>query len=81
MSVSCNEVQNGKPDPEGYNSILEKLSISASDAIAVEDSPAGIEAALSAGIDVIGFDNKLQQDIAKATYYCDDMKKITSLIE
>ena len=40
----------GKPDPAVYLAALRSLGIEASEAIALEDSPRGVEAALNAGI-------------------------------
>ncbi|WP_341525317.1 HAD-IA family hydrolase [Nostoc sp. UHCC 0302] len=44
----------GKPDPAPYQVALNKLGISADQAIALEDSPSGIRAAVGAGIRTIG---------------------------
>lgn len=80
MSVSCDDVKKGKPDPEGYLRILSHLAVDSSSAIAVEDSPAGIVAAKAAGIEVIGFDNGLGQDITAATHQISDMRDVVQLI-
>ncbi|MEV6930382.1 HAD-IA family hydrolase [Dactylosporangium sp. NPDC051485] len=48
--VTDEDVASGKPDPEGYLRALWRLGVDAGDAIAVEDAPAGIEAARAAGI-------------------------------
>ena len=44
----------GKPDPEPYQVALNNLGIVAAQAIALEDSPSGIRAAVGAGIRTIG---------------------------
>ncbi|BAY39907.1 HAD-superfamily hydrolase subfamily IA, variant 3 [Nostoc sp. NIES-2111] len=44
----------GKPDPAPYQITLGKLKITAETAIALEDSPSGIRAAVGAGIRTIG---------------------------
>jgi beta-phosphoglucomutase len=44
----------GKPDPEPYKVALYKLGITAEQAIALEDSPSGIRAAVAANISTIG---------------------------
>jgi len=44
----------GKPDPAPYQVALEKLGIKAEEAIALEDSPSGIRAAIAANIRTIG---------------------------
>lgn len=48
--VAAEDVENGKPDPEGYLLALELLGAEAGDAIAFEDSEPGIDAARAAGI-------------------------------
>lgn len=44
----------GKPDPEPYKVALSKLGIHSEEAIALEDSPSGIRAAVGANIRTIG---------------------------
>ncbi|BCL35063.1 HAD family hydrolase [Nostoc sp. MS1] len=44
----------GKPNPAPYQVALSKLKITAENAIALEDSPSGIRAAVGAGIQTIG---------------------------
>lgn len=44
----------GKPDPAPYQDALNKLEITATEAIALEDSPSGIRSAVGAGIRTIG---------------------------
>lgn len=52
--VNGSEVKKGKPDPEVYLKLAEKLGAKASDCIVLEDALAGIEAGKSAGAKVIG---------------------------
>ena len=47
-------VKNGKPDPEIYLLTAAKLGVKPSDCIVFEDSIAGIQSAISAGMRVIG---------------------------
>lgn len=51
--VTSEDVSKAKPNPEMYAYALEKLGIEPQDAVAVEDSVAGKEAALGAGLKVI----------------------------
>lgn len=52
--VLCgDEVINRKPDPEIYLSVLHKMNTKAENAIVLEDSSVGVEAAYRAGIDCI----------------------------
>jgi beta-phosphoglucomutase len=52
--VLAEEAIAGKPDPASYQLVLSQLGISPKDAIALEDSPSGIQAAVGAGIYTIG---------------------------
>jgi HAD superfamily hydrolase (TIGR01509 family) len=52
--VSAEDVTKGKPDPEPYLRALEKLGARREECVIFEDSFAGIESAIRAGIDVIG---------------------------
>ena len=57
--VSAEDVQAGKPDPQGYSLAVSRLaeatgrSLRAGQSIAIEDSPAGIESAHGAGLKVL----------------------------
>jgi sugar-phosphatase len=51
--VTCDDIKNGKPDPEPYLKGASLLGISPKDCIVVEDAPAGIRAGNAAGARVI----------------------------
>lgn len=51
--LSGEEVARSKPDPEIYRTCLRLLEARAAEAVVVEDSEAGVRAALAAGIEVI----------------------------
>lgn len=54
-AVVCgDDVSRGKPAPDGYLEALRRLAVPASRALAVEDSPAGVRAARSAGLRCVG---------------------------
>jgi len=61
--VSAEEVEKGKPDPEGFLMVLSKLNenapqpISANECIVIEDSHWGIEAANNAGMHSVAITN------------------------
>lgn len=48
--VTSRDVVDGKPDPAGYRLACERLGVGPDHAVAVEDSPAGVRAALGAGV-------------------------------
>jgi len=51
-----------KPDPQAYRVALERLHVAAHDTVAIEDSPAGLEAARAAGIPVVVVRSRYFQD-------------------
>jgi mannitol-1-/sugar-/sorbitol-6-phosphatase len=51
--VTADDVHHGKPDPEPYRRGAELLKASPADCVVIEDAPAGIRSARSAGMKVI----------------------------
>ena len=51
--ASRDDVEHGKPDPEIYLLVARQLDIPQEDCLVVEDSPAGVKAALAAGMNVV----------------------------
>jgi sugar-phosphatase len=51
--VTAEDVVDGKPDPAGYLLACSRLGVSPSEALAVEDAPAGVRAAVAAGADQV----------------------------
>ncbi|HKL41290.1 MAG TPA: HAD family phosphatase [Clostridia bacterium] len=66
--VGGNLVKRGKPNPDIFEKALEISGMKGNECIVFEDSANGIQAAISAGIKCIGFNNKNQhsQDQSKA---------------
>ena len=52
--ISGDDVERGKPDPEGYLAAATALRIAPSNCVVVEDAPAGLAAARAAGMRSIG---------------------------
>lgn len=52
--TSVEDVKKVKPDPEGYLLTAERLGVSPSECIVIEDTPHGVAAAKAAGMYVIG---------------------------
>jgi FMN phosphatase YigB (HAD superfamily) len=48
--VCADEIQRGKPDPEGYLTASKRLGIDPASCVVIEDTPLGLEAARAAGI-------------------------------
>ena len=54
-----------KPDPDVYHRALSQLDVQATDAVAIEDSHTGIQAAVLAGIPALGFTGFAEDKDAK----------------
>ena len=52
-TIVGDEVRRGKPHPEPYLAAARALKVSASDCVALEDSPTGVRSATAAGCHVI----------------------------
>lgn len=55
--VDGNDVLKSKPDPEVFEKAAQQMHLHAKHCVVVEDAPAGIEAALSAGMRAVGLGN------------------------
>jgi HAD superfamily hydrolase (TIGR01509 family) len=57
LIITNQDVEKSKPDPEGYNKIINFFNVSANETIIIEDSPKGIEAANKTGAIVLKVKN------------------------
>ena len=53
VTVAGDEVERGKPAPDIFLAVAERLGVAPEDCVAVEDSPPGVESALAAGMAVV----------------------------
>jgi len=60
--VTSDDVTNGKPHPEPYLKGAEQLGFRPEECLVIEDAPAGIQAASSAGMKVIGMASTYKPD-------------------
>jgi len=81
--VTGDDVENVKPAPDLYLLALRKNNIDASKAMAVEDSKFGVQAALTAGIKCVGYENPTSgnQDLSKATHTVTNLTQILDILE
>lgn len=63
LVLAGESVHKGKPDPEIYLTVLERLGVSADEALVFEDSAVGFAAARSAGIQYIPVTREFYTDI------------------
>jgi HAD superfamily hydrolase (TIGR01509 family) len=83
--VDGSSVTSGKPDPEVYRYALAQLGENADAAVAIEDNPGGLAAALSAGVACVAFPNQntAEGDFSGAAATVDalDADQIAALIK
>ena len=60
--VAADDVEHGKPHPEGYLTALDRLGLKASEAAAFEDTEAGIASAKAAGLRCLAVRGTLPDD-------------------
>jgi sugar-phosphatase len=78
--VTCDDVKNGKPDPEPYLKGAALLGVSAGDCVVLEDAPAGIRAGKAAGARVIACRTTASESELKAAgadWIAEDCKSIS----
>jgi beta-phosphoglucomutase len=72
--VTAEDIQNSKPNPEGYLKAARLLAVNPNDCVVVEDSPSGVKAAHSAKIDCIAITNTHTADsLELATHVVDHL--------
>lgn len=80
-SVSTEETGHGKPAPDVYLEVCRRLGVEPGDAVAIEDSPAGIRSAKAAGMKLIvvppRFHPPGEDDLALADVVLASLKEIT----
>lgn len=80
--ISGHQFEQSKPNPEIYLHTMKLLGVDPQYSVAIEDSSAGISAAKSAGMTVIGYQEpRLRIDQSKADYLGRDMLDILRIIK
>jgi HAD superfamily hydrolase (TIGR01509 family) len=75
--VTGDEVGAGKPDPEAYLTAAQRLGVDAAACLAIEDSPAGIASAESAGCVVIAVPNQVPITAAPTRTVIDNLDELS----
>ncbi len=82
--VTAQDVADGKPDPAGFLLAAERLGVDPATCLAVEDSPAGVQAAVAAGVGhVVGLTTTWREDAlreAGAHTVLPDLHGVASLV-
>ena len=81
-TVAGDEVERKKPEPDVYKKVLTYFKIPEIKVLAIEDSKAGSEAAVSAGIRCIGYRNPTSgnQDLKKCKIQVTDISEIITIL-
>lgn len=78
-AVVCgDEAPHKKPEPDIYEKVLQLADVKARNAVAVEDSSTGVEAAQRAGVFCYGYVNPTsgEQDLSRADQMIEDLEEI-----
>jgi sugar-phosphatase len=60
--IGADDVEHGKPSPEGYLLAAERLEVAPEGCLVIEDAPAGVEAARAAGMRAVGLASTYRAD-------------------
>ncbi|WP_460052094.1 HAD family hydrolase [Spirochaeta dissipatitropha] len=82
LRVSGEDVSNSKPAPDIFLLAARKIGIAPEDCLVIEDSRHGVQAALAAGMQVIGYRNpgSGDQDLSAAHTVVDSLLDVPALI-
>ncbi|MFA9189211.1 HAD family hydrolase [Flavobacterium sp. FBOR7N2.3] len=80
---SAYDINSWKPNPELYLHAAKTLGFDVQDCVVIEDSPAGVQAALTGGFDVFGFTNHANFDALQQMNIplFDDMAQLNLLLQ
>lgn len=77
VSITGDEVERGKPDPEPYEAAARALGLEPADCVAIEDSPTGVAAALAAGCPTLGVPHVVTLEPAVGLTLVDSLQDVT----
>jgi beta-phosphoglucomutase-like phosphatase (HAD superfamily) len=78
---SATEVEHGKPAPDLFLHAAERMGWAPADCAVVEDSPAGVEAALAAGMTALGYAGTTRPDRLPGARVFTDMADLPALLQ
>ncbi|MCX4780226.1 HAD family hydrolase [Streptomyces sp. NBC_01264] len=78
---SSEDVGKGKPAPDLFLHAADQMGVAPARCVVIEDSPLGVQAALAAGMDVLGYTAMVPADrLPGATAYFGDMNQLAGLL-
>ena len=84
--VTRDDVEHGKPDPEMHLLAARELGVGPEECLAIEDSPAGVKAALAAGTEVVAVTTELTRqkfrdtDLLDRGHVVDDPRTLPEVV-
>jgi beta-phosphoglucomutase len=84
--VTRDDVEHGKPDPEMHLLAARELGVRPEECLAIEDSPAGVKAALAAGAEVVAVTTELTRqkfrdtDLLDRCHVVDDPRALPDVV-
>ena len=85
--ATMDDVTRGKPDPEIYGLVSQKMNVPPEEFLVIEDSPAGVEAAVAAGMNVVAVPTKITRaalaktDFLDARWVVEDVTKLRDTVD
>ena len=79
--ASANDVERGKPEPDIYNYVLEKMNLKGKNVIVFEDSPNGLKAATAAGLKAIMIPDQVPYTDELKPYVYEKINSMTAALE
>lgn len=78
VALSAKDVTHAKPDPQLFLLAAERMGVSSSECMVIEDSSTGVAAARSAGMKCIAYTGLtyVKQDVSAADHLCDDFHQL-----
>jgi sugar-phosphatase len=74
--VSADDVREGKPNPEGYLLAARRMDVRNDRCLVIEDTPAGIEAGMAAGMQVLSIGNTVAREALKGAPWILDFTRL-----
>jgi len=81
------DVNQGKPNPDIYNLVASELGASVEQCLVIEDSPAGVQAALAAGMSCIAVTTPFtkaaihEQELLNERWVVDDPEQLLAVVQ
>ncbi len=75
--ITADEVKRSKPHPDGYLAAAARLGVEPAECLVFEDAPAGIEAAISAGMNVVGVKTTFSRKELGCGWCIDDFQSVS----